>query len=77
MPVEALCSMKKGVSSSSEVGSQIEAYMRMKAHEPKELIAVVTYTDVDGNECLSRKFRIYRDRDITGDLKTYCDLVTD
>lgn len=77
VPVAALCSMKKGTASSSQVGSQIEAYMRMKAEEPKELIAVISYTDVDGNNCPPRKFRIYRERDITGDLKTHCDLVND
>lgn len=74
--VSALCSINKGSHSSSEMGSQIDAYMRMKAEYPKELIAIVNYRDIDGNECPPRKFRIYRERDITGHIITHCELMT-
>jgi hypothetical protein len=73
--VSALCQMTKGTHSSSEMGSQIAAYMRMKSEHPKELIATVNYRDVDGNECPARKFRIYREHDITGHIITHCELM--
>lgn len=77
VPISALCSTNKGTKSSSLIGSQLEAYMKMKASEPKELIATVNYTDVDGKPYPVRKFRVYRERDITGDFITHCNVVND
>jgi hypothetical protein len=77
VPVTVLCSLHKGTTSQSFVGSQLEQYRRLKAVEPKDLIATVRFKDVDGNECPPRKFKIYRERDLNGHLKTFCELVRD
>jgi hypothetical protein len=75
VPVSGLCSLTKGTMGRSFGGSQIENYLQSKAVQPQDLIAVVNFKDVDGNACPERRFRIHRERNLTGNFAIFCDLI--
>jgi hypothetical protein len=42
-------------------GDQLRHYFREKKDEPMELIVTLKYTDIDGNECPPKRFKIYKE----------------
>lgn len=42
-------------------GDQLRHYFREKKDEPMELVVTLDYTDIAGNQCPTRRFRIYKD----------------
>jgi hypothetical protein len=73
--VGPFCEWRKGTQAVSNVGSQIEFYMK-RVVGPKELFADVSFKDTDGNP-YTKKFRIYRERDAIGFVATHCEPVKD
>lgn len=75
VPVSVLCSAHKGAARHTQTGPQIEAFRDFTNRA--DLFATIQFKDVDGNECPPRKFKIYRERDLGGEMKTHCDLIKD
>ena len=73
IPVSILCTQCRGVTRNTELGSQLEAFRRYT--NSADLIAIIQFKDVDGNECPQRKFKISRERDVTGHMATHCDFI--
>jgi len=75
IPVSMLCSLHMGNASKSFGGRQILSYFEEKATEPKELIAVLSFKDVEGKTCPPKKFRITKQRDVFGRFQICCELI--
>jgi len=73
--VSVLCAWHKGTHSVGTLGPQVEEYMAQVVG-PKELIAMVRYTDIAGKP-YKKRFRVYRDRDVIGFIKVHCEPLRD
>jgi hypothetical protein len=41
-------------------GEQLKLFLQKKAKNPEEVMATVTFLDVNGHQCPSRQFRIFK-----------------
>ena len=75
IPVSLFLEWHKGSHSVSFTTSQIREFMRQVVGK-KEVIAVVSFKDLDGND-YSKRFRIYEERDGIGFLRIRCEPLRD